>query len=47
MVGDYHAMPLRDLDREIKWLYAMIPKLQRQRDAALLARRRQRRKAKP
>lgn len=47
MVGDYQAMPGRDLDSEIRWLVKMIPKLQRQKAAALRARRLQRRKAKP
>ena len=47
MVGDYQTMPGGALDREIKWLGQMIPKLQRQRAAALRARRLQRRKAKP
>jgi len=44
MVDDYQARAEADLAEEIAWLSKSIPLLQRQKAAALLARRRQRRK---
>ncbi|WP_298580546.1 hypothetical protein [uncultured Luteimonas sp.] len=44
MVDDFEARPAEDLDAEITWLAKTIPMLQRQKAAALQARRRKRRK---
>lgn len=45
LVDDFEARPAADLDAEIAWLTKTIPTLQRQKAAALQARRRKRRKA--
>lgn len=44
MVDDFQARGEADLAEEIAWLSKAIPLLQRQKAAALLARKRQRRK---